>query len=66
MRAEGYGPDKTLKVNVSTSTVSNYRDPAVILVDQLKQIYIEGGPSSQSGDISTAPQPSVYLGLQIA
>jgi len=38
----GYGPDKPLKVKVSTRNIAIYRDPAVILIDQLKQIYIEG------------------------
>jgi peptide/nickel transport system substrate-binding protein len=38
----GYGPDKPLKVKVSTRDVPPYRDPAVILIDQLKQIWIDG------------------------
>ncbi len=38
----GYGPDKPLKIKVSTRNIPVYRDPAVILIDQLKQIYIEG------------------------
>jgi len=38
----GYGPDKPLKIKVSTRNIAVYRDPAVILIDQLKQIYIEG------------------------
>ena len=36
----GYGPDKRLTVKVSTRDVPSYRDPAVILLDQLKEIYI--------------------------
>ena len=42
MRARGYGPDKTLKVKVSTRNIPIFRDPAVVLIDQLKKIYIEG------------------------
>ena len=42
MKKAGYGPDKTLKIKVSTRNIAIYRDPAVILIDQLKQIYIEG------------------------
>jgi peptide/nickel transport system substrate-binding protein len=42
MQKAGYGPDKHLKVKVSTRNVAVYRDPAVILIDQLKQIYIDG------------------------
>jgi len=38
----GYGPDKRLKVKVSTRNLAIYRDPAVILIDQLKEIYIDG------------------------
>jgi peptide/nickel transport system substrate-binding protein len=37
----GYGPDKRLAVKLSTRNVAPYRDPAVILIDQLKQIYID-------------------------
>ena len=38
----GYGPNKRLAVTVSTRNVSGYRDAAVILIDQLKEIYIDG------------------------
>ena len=37
-----YGPDKHLAVAVSTRNVAGYRDPAVILIDQLKEVYIDG------------------------
>jgi peptide/nickel transport system substrate-binding protein len=42
MEKLGYGPDKHLAVTVSTRNVQGYRDPAVILIDQLKHIYIDG------------------------
>jgi peptide/nickel transport system substrate-binding protein len=42
MRKAGYGPDKRLKTTVSTRDIPTFRDPAVILVDQLKEIYIDG------------------------
>jgi len=42
MEKLGYGPDKLLAVTVSTRNLAPYRDPAVILIDQLKQIYIDG------------------------
>jgi len=42
MKKLGYGPDKRLEVKVSTRNVATYRDPAVILIDQLKHIYIDG------------------------
>ena len=42
MKKLGYGPDKRLRIKVSTRDVPPYRDPAVILIDQLKEIYIDG------------------------
>ena len=42
MHKLGYGPDNRLKIKVSTRDVPPYRDPAVILIDQLKQLYIDG------------------------
>ena len=41
MQKAGYGPDKHLQVKVSTRNIAVYRDPAVILIDQLKSIYID-------------------------
>jgi peptide/nickel transport system substrate-binding protein len=41
MEKLGYGPDKRLKIKVSTRNLATYRDPAVILIDQLKDIYID-------------------------
>jgi peptide/nickel transport system substrate-binding protein len=41
MAKAGYGPDKRLKIKVTTRNISVYRDPAVILIDQLKQIWID-------------------------
>jgi peptide/nickel transport system substrate-binding protein len=40
MKKLGYGPDKPLYIKVTTRDVPPYRDPAVILIDQLKEIYI--------------------------
>ena len=42
MQKLGYGPDKPLNVKVATRNIAQYRDPAVILIDQLKHIYIDG------------------------
>jgi peptide/nickel transport system substrate-binding protein len=42
MEKAGYGPDKHLPIKVSTRNIAAYRDPAVILIDQLKTIYIDG------------------------
>ena len=42
MQEAGYGPDKRLPIKVSTRNIEIYRDPAVILIDHLKEIYIDG------------------------
>jgi peptide/nickel transport system substrate-binding protein len=42
MEKLGYGPDKRLAIKVSTRNIASFRDPAVILIDQLKEIYIDG------------------------
>ena len=42
MRSLGYGPDNRLKVKVSSRNIAWYRDPAAILIDQLKEIWIDG------------------------
>ena len=41
MRKLGYGPDKRLALKVSTRNIPPFRDPAVILIDQLKEVYID-------------------------
>src|SRR3954449_1902292 len=41
MQKAGYGPDKHLAVKVAPRNIAQYRDPAVILIDQLKPIYID-------------------------
>jgi peptide/nickel transport system substrate-binding protein len=42
MRSLGYGPDKRLPVKVAARNIAWYRDPAAILIDQLKEIWIDG------------------------
>src|SRR5256885_11649810 len=42
MKKLGYGPDKRLDLTISTRNVPSFRDPAVILIDQLKEIYVDG------------------------
>jgi len=42
MEGLGYGPDKRLAAKVSIRNIAPTRDPAVILIDQLKEIYIDG------------------------
>jgi peptide/nickel transport system substrate-binding protein len=42
MKKAGYGPDKHLAVKISARNLAIYRDPAAILIDQLKNIWIDG------------------------
>jgi peptide/nickel transport system substrate-binding protein len=42
MEGQGYGPNNRLQIKVSTRNIPPYRDPAVLLIDQLKEIYIDG------------------------
>ncbi len=42
MEKLGYGPDKRLKIKVSTRDLPTFRDPAVLLIDQLKEVYVDG------------------------
>jgi peptide/nickel transport system substrate-binding protein len=41
MEKLGYGPNNRLRVTLSARNIAPYRDPAVVLIDQLKQIYID-------------------------
>jgi len=40
MRQLGFGPGNPLAVKIATRNIPLYRDPAVLLTDQLKEIYI--------------------------
>jgi peptide/nickel transport system substrate-binding protein len=42
MEKAGYGPNNRLAVKVSTRNIPPYRDPAIILIDHMKEIYIDG------------------------
>jgi peptide/nickel transport system substrate-binding protein len=42
MERLGYGPDNRLKVKVTTRDLAYFRDPAVLLIYQLKEVYIDG------------------------
>jgi peptide/nickel transport system substrate-binding protein len=42
MQQLGYGPDKHLPVKVSARNLAHYREPASLLIDQLKSIWIDG------------------------
>src|SRR6266481_1019566 len=42
MEKLGYGPNNRIQTKVTTRNLPPYRDPAIILIDQLKEIYIDG------------------------
>jgi peptide/nickel transport system substrate-binding protein len=42
MEKLGYRPNDRLNLTVSARNIPIFRDPAVILIDQLKEIYIDG------------------------
>jgi peptide/nickel transport system substrate-binding protein len=42
MQRLGYGPNNPLAVKVAARNIPLYRDPAIMLIDQLKEIYIAG------------------------
>ena len=42
MKELGYGPDRMMPLKVSTRNIADYRDASVILIDHLKQVYIQG------------------------
>jgi peptide/nickel transport system substrate-binding protein len=42
MERLGYGPNKRLDIKVMARNLSAYRDPAVLLIDQVKHVYIDG------------------------
>jgi peptide/nickel transport system substrate-binding protein len=42
MRRLGYGPDNRLPFKMSVRNLAVYRDPATLVLDQLKEIYFDG------------------------
>ena len=42
MEGLGWGPDHPLSIRVAARNIPLYRDPAIMLIDQLKEIYIAG------------------------
>ena len=41
MESKGYGPTKMIKLKLSSRNLPTYRDASVILISQLKEIYID-------------------------
>ena len=53
----GYGPNKRLAIKVAARNIPTYRDPAVILIDQLKEIWIDAelDPGKTANSFSKPP-----------
>jgi len=51
----GYGPDNRLAIKVSARNIVPTRDPAVLLIGQLKEIYIDGELEMVDTTNSTIP-----------
>jgi peptide/nickel transport system substrate-binding protein len=67
MKKLGYGPDKPLKIKVSTRNLATYRDPAVVLIDQLKSIYIQADldPVESSSWFAKVARGDYSVGLNL-
>jgi peptide/nickel transport system substrate-binding protein len=67
MKKLGYGPDKPLKIKVSTRNLATYRDPAAVLIDQLKSIYIDADldPVESSSWFAKVARSDYTVGLNL-
>lgn len=46
MKKHGDGPDRRLAITATTRNTPAYRDPAVLLIDQLKEVFIAVTPNA--------------------
>jgi peptide/nickel transport system substrate-binding protein len=67
MQRLGYGSDKRMNIKVSARNIPLYRDPAVIMIDQLKQIYIDGelDPVETANWFSKVARKDYQLGVNL-
>jgi peptide/nickel transport system substrate-binding protein len=63
----GYSKDKPLKIKVSTRNLATYRDPAVVLIDQLKSIWIDAelDPVESSAWFAKVARGDYAVGLNL-
>ncbi len=63
----GYSADKPLKIKVATRNLATYRDPAAVLIDQLKSIYIDGelDPVESSSWFAKVARKDYQVGLNL-
>jgi peptide/nickel transport system substrate-binding protein len=67
MEKRGYGPGNPVTITVATRNLPIYRDPSVILIDQLKQIYINGqlDPIETANWFSKVARKDYQIGLNL-
>ena len=63
----GYSATNTLKIKVATRNLATYRDPAAVLIDQLKTIYIEAElePVESSSWFAKVARKDYQVGLNL-
>jgi peptide/nickel transport system substrate-binding protein len=63
----GYSADKPLKLKVSTRNLATYRDPAVVLIDQLKTIFMDAelDPVESSAWFAKVARGDYAIGLNL-
>jgi len=63
----GYSATNPLKIKVSTRNLATYRDPAVVLIDQLKSIYIDAelDPVESSAWFAKVARNDYSVGLNL-
>jgi len=63
----GRGPDNRVTVRVAARNIPLYRDPAIILIDQLKQIFIDGelDPVETANWFSKVARKDYQIGLNL-
>jgi peptide/nickel transport system substrate-binding protein len=63
----GYSAANTLKIKVATRNLATYRDPAVVLIDQLKTIYIDAElePVESSSWFAKVARKDYQVGLNL-
>jgi hypothetical protein len=63
MQRFGYGPDERLAIKVAVRNIAGYRDPAIILIDQLKEIGIDGEPIEATNWLPKLARKDYKIGL---
>jgi peptide/nickel transport system substrate-binding protein len=65
MQRLGYGPANPLRIKVATREIPSYRDPAVIVIDHLKAIFVEATLDIQDTSIWYTTMARKAFGLAV-